>query len=197
MANLGANCIVIGGTFSGITVTTKCKTAPGVNKAYYSPITGLNLVTMALSANFNPAACGKLLNFIMQASAVFVPIENDGFSTTYTRARSGSKYVHTMTFEYKGFSCDRDCQLSQLETLLCGGVILLELNDCTNVLLGLSAAIVASIVTLTQESNKFVVTQDDLDAKTVDSGENPSHIFTMTLTTPSKGICVTAAAVPT
>lgn len=196
MANLGANCAPSTATFAGITSTVKCKTAPGVNKAYYSPITGLNLTTMALALNFDPDDCGKLLNFIMQSGEVFLPIENDGFSTTYTRARSGSKFVHTFTFEYIGFSCDRDCQLKQLEELLCGAVILLELNDCTNLLFGLNAAIDGSTVTFSQDSNKFIVTQDDLDAKTIDSDENPSHIFTMTLTTNSKGICVTATSVP-
>lgn len=197
MAVLGQNCVTPSATFAGIVATSRCATSPGVARAYYAPIEDLNLTTMAADPNFDPDDCGKLVTFVMQNSGVFLPIENDGFSTTYTRARTGSKFLHTMTFEYIGFSCDRDCQLSQLTALLCGAVILLELNDCTNILLGLTAAIDGVDVTLAQDANKFIVTQDDLDAKTVDSDENPSHIFTMTLTTPSKGICVTATEVPT
>ena len=198
MANLGANCAPDTASFAGVLSSTRCEAAPGVNKAYYSPISGLNLTTMSIvPTNFVVTNCGKIVNFIMQAGDVFLPIENDGFSTTYTRAKSGRKYVHTMTFEYIGLSCDRDCQLKQLTSLLCGGVILLELNDCTNILLGLNAAIVGSTVTLSQDPNKFVVTQDDIDVKTVDSDENASHIFTVTLTTPNKGICVTATTIAT
>lgn len=198
MANLGANCAPDTASFAGVLSSTRCEAAPGVNKAYYSPISGLNLTTMAIvPTNFVVTNCGKIVNFIMQSGEVFLPIENDGFSTTYTRAKQGRKYVHTMTFEYIGLSCDRDCQLKQLTSLLCGGVILLELNDCTNILLGLNAAIVGSTVTLSQDPNKFVVTQDDIDVKTVDSDENASQIFTVTLTTPNKGICVTATTVAT
>lgn len=198
MANLGANCAPDTASFAGVLSSTRCEAAPGVNKAYYSPISGLNLTTMSIvPTNFVVTNCGKIVNFIMQSGEVFLPIENDGFSTTYTRAKSGRKYVHTMTFEYIGLSCDRDCQLKQLTSLLCGGVILLELNDCTNILLGLNAAIVGSTVTLSQDPNKFVVTQDDIDVKTVDSDENASHIFTVTLTTPNKGICVTATTIAT
>ena len=198
MANLGANCAPDTASFAGVLSSTRCEAAPGVNKAYYSPISGLNLTTMAIvPTNFVVTNCGKIVNFIMQSGEVFLPIENDGFSTTYTRAKQGRKYVHTMTFEYIGLSCDRDCQLKQLTSLLCGGVILLELNDCTNILLGLNAAIVGSSVTLSQDPNKFVVTQDDIDVKTVDSDENASQIFTVTLTTPNKGICVTATSVAT
>lgn len=198
MANLGANCSPNTASFAGVFSSTRCEAAPGVNKAYYSPISGLNLTTMSIvPTNFVVTNCGKIVNFIMQAAAVFLPIENDGFSTTYTRAKSGRKYVHTMTFEYIGLSCDRDCQLKQLTSLLCGGVIVLELNDCTNILLGLNAAIVGSTVTLSQDPNKFVVTQDDIDVKTVDSDENASQIFTVTLTTPNKGICVTATSIAT
>jgi len=198
MANLGANCAPDTASFAGVLSSTRCEAAPGVNKAYYSPISGLNLTTMAIvPTNFVVTNCGKIVNFIMQSGEVFLPIENDGFSTTYTRAKQGRKYVHTMTFEYIGLSCDRDCQLKQLTSLLCGGVILLELNDCTNILLGLNAAIVGSTVTLSQDPNKFVVTQDDIDVKTVDSDENASQIFTVTLTTPNKGICVTATSVAT
>lgn len=198
MANLGANCTPNTDSFAGVLSSTRCEAAPGVNKAYYSPISGLNLTTMSIvPTNFVVTNCGKIVNFIMQSGEVFLPIENDGFSTTYTRAKSGRKYVHTMTFEYIGLSCDRDCQLKQLTSLLCGGVILLELNDCTNILLGLNAAIVGSTVTLSQDPNKFVVTQDDIDVKTVDSDENASHIFTVTLTTPNKGICVTATTIAT
>jgi len=198
MANLGANCAPDTASFAGVLSSTRCEAAPGVNKAYYSPISGLNLTTMSIvPTNFVVTNCGKIVNFIMQSGDVFLPIENDGFSTTYTRAKSGRKYVHTMTFEYIGLSCDRDCQLKQLTSLLCGGVILLELNDCTNILLGLNAAIVGSTVTLSQDPNKFVVTQDDIDVKTVDSDENASHIFTVTLTTPNKGICVTATTIAT
>jgi len=198
MANLGANCAPDTASFAGVLSSTRCEAAPGVNKAYYSPISGLNLTTMSIvPTNFVVTNCGKIVNFIMQSGEVFLPIENDGFSTTYTRAKQGRKYVHTMTFEYIGLSCDRDCQLKQLTSLLCGGVILLELNDCTNILLGLNAAIVGSTVTLSQDPNKFVVTQDDIDVKTVDSDENASQIFTVTLTTPNKGICVTATSVAT
>jgi len=198
MANLCANCTPNTDSFAGVLSSTRCEAAPGVNKAYYSPISGLNLTTMSIvPTNFVVTNCGKIVNFIMQSGEVFLPIENDGFSTTYTRAKQGRKYVHTMTFEYIGLSCDRDCQLKQLTSLLCGGVILLELNDCTNILLGLNAAIVGSTVTLSQDPNKFVVTQDDIDVKTVDSDENASHIFTVTLTTPNKGICVTATTVAT
>lgn len=198
MANLGANCAPDTASFAGVLSSTRCEAAPGVNKAYYSPISGLNLTTMSIvPTNFVVTNCGKIVNFIMQSGDVFLPIENDGFSTTYTRAKSGRKYVHTMTFEYIGLSCDRDCQLKQLTSLLCGGVILLELNDCTNILLGLNAAIVGATVTLSQDPNKFVVTQDDIDVKTVDSDENASHIFTVTLTTPNKGICVTATTIAT
>lgn len=198
MANLGANCAPDTASFAGVLSSTRCEAAPGVNKAYYSPISGLNLTTMAIvPTNFVVTNCGKIVNFIMQSSQIFLPIENDGFSTTYTRAKHGRKYVHTMTFEYIGLSCNRDCQLKQLTSLLCGGVIVLELNDCTNILLGLNAAIVGSTVTLSQDPNKFVVTQDDIDVKTVDSDENASHIFTVTLTTPNKGICVTATSIPT
>lgn len=196
MANLGANCAPNTASFAGVVASTRCEAIPGVKKAYYSPITGLNLVTMAtVPTNFVVTNCGAIVNFIMQASAVFLPIENDGFSTTYTRAKSGKKFVHTMTFEYVGLSCNRDCQLSQLNSLLCGGVILLELNDCTNILLGLNATIVSSTVSFSADPNKFVVTQDDIDVKTVSSEENASHIFTVTLTTPSKGICVTATTI--
>lgn len=198
MANLGANCAPDTASFAGVLSSTRCEAAPGVNKAYYSPISGLNLTTMSIvPTNFVVTNCGKIVNFIMQSSQIFLPIENDGFSTTYTRAKQGRKYVHTMTFEYIGLSCNRDCQLKQLTSLLCGGVIVLELNDCTNILLGLNAAIVGSTVTLSQDPNKFVVTQDDIDVKTVDSDENASHIFTVTLTTPNKGICVTATSIPT
>lgn len=198
MANLGANCAPDTSSFAGVLSSTRCEAAPGVNKAYFSPISGLNLTTMqTVPTNFVVTDCGKIVNFVMQSGEVFLPIENDGFSTTYTRARSGKKFVHTMTFEYIGLSCDRDCQLKQLTSLLCGGVILLELNDCTNILLGLNAAIVGSTVTLSQDPNKFVVTQDDIDVKTIDSDENASHIFTVTLTTPNKGICVTATSVAT
>ena len=147
--------------------------------------------------NFVVTNCGAIVNFIMQAASVFLPIENDGFSTTYTRAKSGRKFVHTMTFEYIGLSCNRDCQLRQLTSLLCSGVILLELNDCSNILLGLNASIVASTVTFSADPNKFLVTQDDIDVKTIDSEENASHIFTVTLTTPSKGLCVTATTIAT
>lgn len=196
MANLGANCAPNTSSFSGVFSSTRCEAIPGVKKAYYSPISGLNLTTMqTVPTNFVVTDCGKIVNFIMQSGEVFLPIENDGFKTTYTRKKSGKKFVHTMTFEYVGLSCDRDCQLSQLTSLLCGGVILLELNDCTNILLGLVATIVSSTVTLSADPNKFVVTEDDIDVKTIDSEENASHIFTVTLTTPSKGICVTATTI--
>ena len=198
MANLGANCAPGTGGFAGVVASTRCEAAPGVNKAYFSSISGLNLTTMAIvPTNFVVTNCGAIVNFVMQAASVFLPIENDGFSTTYTRAKSGRKFVHTMTFEYIGLSCNRDCQLRQLTSLLCSGVILLELNDCSNILLGLNASIVASTVTFSADPNKFLVTQDDIDVKTIDSEENASHIFTVTLTTPSKGLCVTATTIAT
>jgi len=196
MANLGANCAPNTASFAGVLSSTRCEAAPGVNKAYYSPISGLNLTTMqTVPTNFVVTNCGAIVNFIMQASAVFLPIENDGFSTTYTRTKQGRKFVHTMTFEYIGLSCSRDCQLRQLTSLLCAGVILLELNDCTNILLGLNAAIVSSTVTLSADPNKFVVTQNDIDVKTLDSDENASQIFTVTLTTTNPGLCVTATTI--
>ena len=196
MANLGTGCNAAIGAFTGVLASTKCTATPGLSTVWYAPISELNLTTMALPANFSTTNCGALTNFVMQAGGLFRQIANDGLTTTATRAWNGAQYVYTITLEYLGADCNRDCQLSTLRDLLCNAVFVIETNGCYTYMIGVKATISGGTATLTKDNATRAVTKDDLDFKTSTATDSASQIFEFTFTTAQKNICVSSATIP-
>lgn len=197
MANLATACSS-SGTFTGVSASTKCLVPPGLDAVYYANLSDLDLTAMALVANFSVATpCGSITNFIMQSSALFKLLEHDGLSSTYTRTRSGAKYVHTITLAYLGGDNTRDCQLKNLESLMCNAVFVISTNGCFNKAIGIKASINGPTVVLSKDKADRKVTQNDFDAKTQDSDESATTVFTFTFTTTEPGLAVGATSIPT
>lgn len=197
MATLSGACGVTTGTFTGITQSsTNCFEAGGVKSAWFVAQSGLDLTAMALPANFDATGCGKLTNFVMTGGALYKPIEHDGLSTTYTRTYEGGKYTHRLVFEFKGTSCDRECQVQQLRSI-CPGNIVFQMNDCTVKMAGIEASISGGNATLSKSVTPIKLVQDDIDGKTVDDTVGSSHIIAFEWKTLKPSLCVTATTIPT